>query len=64
MCRSVAQYVRCCGPCQRYKNTGRAVVLTMLLLPALTSLGTPWEEIAIDGIGHWKVVLRRFYPSP
>ena len=50
----VAQYVRCCGPCQRYKNTGRGIGHVS---PALSSLGTPWEEITIDGIGPWKVVL-------
>ena len=50
----VAQYVRCCGPCQRYKNAGRGIAH---VAPALTSLGTPQEEIAIDGIGSWKVQL-------
>ena len=50
----VAQYVCHCGLCQRYKNTGRGIAH---VAPALTSLGTPWKEIAIDGIGPWKVQL-------
>ena len=50
----VAEYVRRCGACQRYKNAGRGV---SHVAPALTSLGLPWEEIAIDCIGPWKVTL-------
>ena len=51
---SVAEYVRRCDACQRYKNAGRGV---SHVAPALTSLGLPFEEIAIDCIGPWKVTL-------
>ena len=50
----VANYVRRCPSCQRYKNSGRGIGH---LAPTLSSLGIPWEEIAIDSIGPWKIVL-------
>ena len=50
----VSNYIRHCPSCQRYKNSGRGIGH---LAPTMSSLGLPWEEVAIDSIGPWKIVL-------
>ena len=40
-----------CSDCQRYKITGRGY----RLLPKREVQIAPWEEVAIDLIGHWEV---------
>ena len=45
----VKNFVESCDECQRYKNPGRAYGH----LPPRDDSATPFEEIAVDGIGPW-----------
>ena len=47
----VASYVSTCDSCQRYKNQGPGYGH----LPPRNDQSVPWEEIAVDCIGPWKI---------
>ena len=53
----VAHFVRRCIPCQRYKNPGRGIGH---VASHMSTLGLPWEEIAIDTIGPWKIEINNY----
>ena len=52
----IAKYVQSCDSCQRNKNPGVGVGH----LAQRNEIGLPWEEVAVDSIGPWKVPIQGF----
>jgi hypothetical protein len=50
----IAEYVRTCDSCQRNKNPGVGIGH----LAQRNEVGMPWEEVAVDSIGPWKVPIQ------